>query len=115
MKTVRTLEEYHDAIAQGPWGVTGPRGELPIALIPVSAVRQTVGRRPIPPAPRTPARRLSSSSAYESCCPKCGARAAVGRAEVLCYRTAGGCGATTPLKPGQQAARLRHDLAARGA
>jgi hypothetical protein len=114
MKTV-TLEEYYDAMAQIPWGVTGPRGELPIALIPVSAVRQTVGRRPITTAPRTPARRLSSSSAYEARCPKCSALAAVGRDEVLCYRTAGGCGATTALKPSQQAARLRHDLAARGA
>jgi hypothetical protein len=112
MKTVTTLEEYHAAISQVPWGVTGPRGELPMAILPVSAARQ-LGRRPITTAPRTPARRLLSS-AYETRCPKCNARAAVTHSGILCYHSAGGCGATTPLKPSQQAARLRLDLAARG-
>jgi hypothetical protein len=112
MRIVKTLEEYDAARAH--YGLTGPRAELTVAYIPVSATQQ-LGRRPITTAPRTPARRLSSAPSYEARCPKCGARAAVGRDAVLCYRSAGGCGATTPLKPSQQAARLRHDLAARGA
>ena len=110
MRRVRTLHEYLDLNAQVRWGPLGPLDAPAVFLIPASVGRAPAGRRP-----RTPARRVSSVAAYEARCPKCGARAAVGRDAVLCFRTLGGCGVTMPLTPGQQAARLRQELAARGA
>jgi hypothetical protein len=103
MKTCTTLAEYHDALARVPWGQFGPLATLPVARIAFSSPLAAARRQPRPPA---------STSAR---CPRCHAKAIVGRAGVICMRSAGGCGAMSPLTASQEATELRRALGQRGA
>ena len=89
-----TLEEYHRYVNSEPWG---PREiflidgrSIPARVVPPKRAAPTVMER----------------------CPRCRGRAITSRTHTICLRSAGGCGAMTPL---DDVTALRRALAEHGA
>jgi hypothetical protein len=131
MTIVETIEEYRAAIDRAPRVPCGPLGPLPILLIPSRAAAPTTRRRPLlvhrPPA--RPASPLASAprmttldrSAARAVAPpatlpkKCGGCGTPVATPWLLWNVCNCCGRVRPPAPTEQATRLRHQLAARGA